>query len=131
MTYAPASEQDAREHRNMRYAMKFVNESSAEPDNANLAAVLASCGRKPEPGEYPFIRRHVHTFRDGRARERRDVKGELLDRAESYASDARKFADMNSTDIHAERYVSPEDCKRYAAMYRTIAEELRKVAASL
>ena len=67
MTYTATGTQDAVEHRNMRYAMKYVNESAAEPTDANLAAVLASCGRPPKPAEFPFIRRHVHTFQDGRA----------------------------------------------------------------
>lgn len=134
MTYAAVSEEDAREHRNMRYAMKFVSESSAEPDDTALAAVLANCGRPARPGEYPFIRRHVHTFRDGVARGQRDVKGQLLDRAESYSRDAQRFADMPKLgfcDPRAERYVSEEDCKHYAAMYCAIADELRKVAATL
>ena len=61
MPYTSTGTQDALEHRNMRYAMKFVNDSTAEPTDASLAEVLGSCARAPKPGEYPFIRRHVHT----------------------------------------------------------------------
>ena len=63
MTYASVSTRDAEEHRSMWYAMKFVNDApNAILTNANLAAVLASCGRPPKPAEYPFIRRYVETL---------------------------------------------------------------------
>jgi hypothetical protein len=58
------------------------------------------------------------------------ARAQLRKSAESYASDARKFSDMPRL-LAADDPLSEEDCKRYAAMYRTIANELRKVAAEL
>jgi hypothetical protein len=116
------------ENRYARYAKKFVNDTGA-PDTADatLAAALAGCARPPDPDEYPAIRGHIATYLDGKAAGLRDLRAALLERAESYSGDARKFSDMPSKP----GVLTDSESKRYAIMYRTIAGELRKVAASL
>lgn len=58
------------EKRNLGYAIHFVldctmdgNEGRTEPAGENLAHVLRSCARRPQPDEYASIRRHVHEYR--------------------------------------------------------------------
>jgi len=52
------------------YGIKFaldaemrLGDADAEPTDANLAAVLATCARRPHPTEYAAIRGHVLAYR--------------------------------------------------------------------
>jgi hypothetical protein len=132
LDYRNADTGEATQRRYQKYAVRFVLDAAPGEDAsaANLARVLGGCVRPPRPFEYPAIRMHVDTYRMAQMSGADAVRDTLRDRAESYASDARKFADMpklgQTSDV-----LTGEDCKRFAAMYRTIADELRKVAASL
>ena len=131
MSTATDNRTEALHQRYAKYAVKFVNDSGgAMPTDMNLDRVLAGCVRPAHPEEYAAIREHVNTYLDGREARGRDVRAALRERADSYASDARKFADMRrlgqTTDV-----LTGEDCQRYATMCGAIAEELRKVADAL
>ena len=118
---------EALQRRYQGYAVRFVLDcgkdgcapANAEPTDANLALTLGGCVRAPKAEDYPAIRLHVDTCRMGLMSGTDAVKDVLHDRAESYARDAARFADMGGEN------------ERWAPMYRTIADELRKVAASL
>lgn len=45
------------------YAMKFINDSAAEPTDEDLAEVLAHCVRRPKPEWFPAIRAEVLAWR--------------------------------------------------------------------
>ena len=66
--------------------------------------------------------------RSARRCAKQEVKGQLTERAESYASDARKFRDAGKL---GQPIVSAEHDARWATSYQVIADELRKVAAGL
>lgn len=61
--------QQALERRNSGYAAKFVNDSTEDPTDGNLARVLSQCVRAPRPGDYEDIRRYVRVWRQLRARQ--------------------------------------------------------------
>ena len=56
-----------------------------------------------------------------------DAKARLKNRAESYSRDARHLSDMPSKP----GVITDSESRRYSIIYRTVADELRKVAASL
>jgi hypothetical protein len=58
-----------------------------------------------------------------------EVKARLVERAESYWQDAKKFRDY--AKIHGKPMLSEAEDANWASVYFVIAEELRKVAASL
>lgn len=58
----------------------------------------------------------------------RDARQKILERAESYARDARRFA---LAPIVGEPIISERDDAYWARIYRTVADELRKVAEQL
>jgi hypothetical protein len=67
------------ERRDLGYAIHFVldctmdgNEGRTEPTDENLAHVLRSCARRPQPDEYARIRRHVHEYRAAQRTSRED-----------------------------------------------------------
>lgn len=76
-----------------------------------------------------FAELDYRNIRPERSYQVRTVRA-LRDRAESYAMDARKFAD--SVRLAGGPLTgSVESDQRYALIYRTVAGELRKVAASI
>jgi len=118
---------EALQQRHQSYAIHFVlgcgmdgrAEANAEPTDENIALTLSTCVRPPRPDEYPAIRQHVDTYRMGLMSGTDAVRDVLHDRAESYARDAVRFAEMGGEN------------ERWAPMYRVIADELRKIRASL
>jgi hypothetical protein len=58
-----------------------------------------------------------------------EVKAVLVKRAESYWQDAKKFRDR--AKIHGKPVLSEAEDAYWASVYFAVAEELRKVAASL
>ena len=58
----------------------------------------------------------------------RDVARVLGERAESYASDARKFRDISAA---GDGVLSATGAQRYASAYQVVADELRKVRTAL
>lgn len=84
-----ARRRDLLERRNLGYAIHFVldcamdgNEGRTEPTDENLAHVLRNCARRPQPGEYPGIRRLVREYRatqDARRQAILRLVGELAD----------------------------------------------------
>jgi hypothetical protein len=49
--------------RHVAYAMKFVNETEAEPTDEAIERALSGCVRAPKPEEYPRIREEVECWR--------------------------------------------------------------------
>lgn len=45
------------------YACHFINDSEAEPTDANLERVLSGCVRRPRPEEFAKIRAEVEAWR--------------------------------------------------------------------
>ena len=84
--------------------------------------------RKPKrPESCPHCREAVTYYTDPEG-VWAECAGQLTERAESYASDARKFRDAGKL---GQPIVSAEHDARWATSYQVIADELRKVAAGL